>query len=124
LTYSDLGTSVVLVNGREAFPWHVLVLDDPVELATFRLLDQPRSIAVLAEKLAGAGHAEADARDVEALLGRWIDLGIVFRDNTTYVHVVPLAVNSELARTSMRQLQFAAGALMPEIDGADAAAAS
>jgi ribosomal peptide maturation radical SAM protein 1 len=124
LTYSDLGTSVVLVNGREAFPWHVLVLDDPVELATFRLLDQPRSIAVLAEKLAGAGHAEADARDVEALLGRWIDLGIVFRDNTTYVHVVPLAVNSELARTSMRQLQLAAGALMPEIDGADAAAAS
>jgi ribosomal peptide maturation radical SAM protein 1 len=118
LTYCDLGTSAVLVNARQSFSWHLLVLDDPVELAVFRLLDQPRTVPVLVAKLAEAGHPGVGARDIEALLGRWGDLGIVFHDNATYVHVVPLAVNQELIRTDIATLMFAAGAGAPPAEPA------
>ena len=110
LSHCDRETSVVLVNGRQAFDWHVLVVDEPVELATFRLLDQPRNGPVLVAKLIESGHAGTTAQDVEALLARWSDSGIVFRDDVTYVHVVPLAVNQEVIRTEVAHLLLAAGA--------------
>jgi hypothetical protein len=90
----DLGDEIVLISRRRRFDWTVLQLRDPVELAAFRLLDQPHTPAALVRKLAGA----ATDAGVEALLARWRELGIVFTDAGQYVHIAPAANNEELLR--------------------------
>ena len=94
LSHLDLGDSIALLSRRRRFDWTVLILGDPVEVAAFRLLDQPHSPAVLLRKLAGA-TTEAE---LDALLDRWRGLGIVFTDAGQYVHVAPEANNEELLR--------------------------
>ncbi|MEU3459251.1 RiPP maturation radical SAM C-methyltransferase [Streptomyces sp. NPDC006733] len=96
LTHCDLGDRILLVSRRARFPWTVLRLDDPVELAVFRLLDQPRTPAVLAAKAGARAGRAVDGAEITALLDRWCALGLVFTDNGQFVHVVPAAVNQEL----------------------------
>ncbi|MFC4033490.1 RiPP maturation radical SAM C-methyltransferase [Streptomyces polygonati] len=113
LSHTDLGDRVILVSNRRHFDWHLLTLADPVELAVFRLLEQPRTVPVLVRKLAEAGHAGADAPAVEAILARWTALGIVFHDDSAYIHVVPLATNQELVRVDLRRTMLPQPAAEP-----------
>ena len=94
LSQLDLGDSIVLISRRRRFDWTVLTLRDPVEVAAFRLLDQPHKPAALLRKLAG----QATAAGIETLLDRWRRLGIVFTDAGQYVHVAAEATNDELLR--------------------------
>ncbi|MFF7636788.1 RiPP maturation radical SAM C-methyltransferase [Kitasatospora sp. NPDC008050] len=104
LTHTDLGEQIVLVSRRRAFDWTVLELSDPLELAAFRLLDQPHAPAALARKIAARpGCAEVDLATVQALLDRWSAQGLVFTDNGQYVQVAPPAVNQELLRLGYRR---------------------
>lgn len=89
LTYHDQGGGIVLVSRREAYPWSVLELTEPLELTLFRLLDQPRSAKTLAAK---AG------RDVRGVLDEWVRLGLLFVEDGTYVHVAVEAANQTLNR--------------------------
>jgi ribosomal peptide maturation radical SAM protein 1 len=103
LSYCDTGDEVVLMNQRKHFPWTVLRLTDPLELAAFRLLDQPHGQAGLLRKLAEQVPG-VTADDVAALLGRWRRLGLVFAEGGHYVHVVPQVTNHELHRVDLTQL--------------------
>jgi ribosomal peptide maturation radical SAM protein 1 len=94
LSHLDLGDSIVLISRRKRFDWTVLSLRDPLEVAAFRLLDQPHTPPALLRKLAGS----AAGADIDALLDRWRGLGIVFTDAGHYVHVAPAANNEELLR--------------------------
>lgn len=99
LSCTDLDGEILLVSRRRAFDWTVLRLTEPVQVAAFRLLEQPHTEAGLARKLA------AEPAAVAALLRDWIGLGIVFTDAEQYVHVAVAADNSELLRISPRQPQ-------------------
>jgi hypothetical protein len=99
LSHTDLGGEIMLVSRRSGFNWTSLRLTDPLQLAAFRLLDQPHTVPALARKLAdehGAGRPlEAELAD---LLRDWVALGIVFTESDHYVHVAPEAANQELLR--------------------------
>jgi len=103
LSYADTGGEIVMVNRRKHFGWSVLRLTDPVELATFRLLDQPHGVAGLLRKLREE-LPEVTADDLTALLARWRGLGLVFAEGGHYVHVVPPVTNEELLRIDMNEL--------------------
>jgi ribosomal peptide maturation radical SAM protein 1 len=121
LSHLDLGEEIVLVSRRRRFHWTVLTLRDPVEVAAFRLLDQPHTPAALLRKL--SHHFPPSAPDragaatvagIEVLLDRWRALGIVFTDAGQYVHVAPIATNEDLFRLK----EYVEGS-RPEIGGAD-----
>ncbi|OIJ69153.1 RiPP maturation radical SAM C-methyltransferase [Streptomyces mangrovisoli] len=95
LTHTDLGDRIVLVSDRRAFDWRTTELTGPLELAAFRLLDQPHTPAALLRKLGGEGATE---EAVQELLRTWLELGVVFTDGGQYVHVAPAAVNQSLLR--------------------------
>ncbi|MFJ6128905.1 RiPP maturation radical SAM C-methyltransferase [Streptomyces griseoviridis] len=112
LTHCDLEDRIVLVSVRPAFDWTRLELTDPLELALFRLLDQPHTVKAAVRKL-----REEHAVDEEALrrvLTRWRALGLVFEDNGQFVQIAPPAVNEEFLRidfmrhTSARATELAA----------------
>ncbi|MFY1635331.1 RiPP maturation radical SAM C-methyltransferase [Solwaraspora sp. WMMB335] len=92
LTHHDLGTEIVLVSQRRHFDWHVLRLTEPAEIAAFRQLDQPHSVASLAKRIS------VPEASVAALLDRWLELGIVFTDNDQFIQIAPQAMNQELLR--------------------------
>ncbi|MGN9914126.1 RiPP maturation radical SAM C-methyltransferase [Phytohabitans sp. LJ34] len=98
LAHCDLGDSIVLVNRRRHFPWRTLRIDDPVEAAVFRLLDQPHGVAALARKATAQTGVTTSEPDVADLLDRWRELGLVFTDADQFVHVVPEATNYEMLR--------------------------
>jgi ribosomal peptide maturation radical SAM protein 1 len=102
LSHCDLGESIVLVSGREHFDWRVLELTDPLEVAAFRLIEQPRTVRYLARELTATGHAGASEQAVAALLDQWRKLGIVYHDHDSYIHVAPVATNQELVRLDIR----------------------
>jgi ribosomal peptide maturation radical SAM protein 1 len=93
LTYWDLGEHIVLASERLGFGWTTLQLTDPLEVAAFRLLDQPHTPTALARKLPDAADAS-----MAAMLHRWMELGLVFTDAGQYIHVACAATNSELLR--------------------------
>jgi ribosomal peptide maturation radical SAM protein 1 len=95
LTHTDLGDQVVLVSRRRAFDWTVLRLTDPLELAVFRLLDQPHTPAALHRKLSTVDTTEGAVR---ALLDRWVELGVAFTESDHYVHIAPHSTNQHLMR--------------------------
>ncbi|MEV5976693.1 RiPP maturation radical SAM C-methyltransferase [Streptomyces sp. NPDC052114] len=97
LTQCDLTDSIVLTNTRPGFAWRTLSIDEPWEVAAFRLLDQPCTSDVLVKKLR-AGRHDIAAEDVSALLDRWRTLGLLFEDGGQTVHVVPHAANQDLMR--------------------------
>ncbi|SOD73602.1 ribosomal peptide maturation radical SAM protein 1 [Jatrophihabitans sp. GAS493] len=117
LTHVDLGEEILLVSHRKSFDWTVHWLRDRLELAMFRLLDQPHSVASLHDQLRKS-LPTLDQTDVDAVLGDWRDLGIVFTDNGQYIQVAPEATNQELVRFA-RTYEFDPD---PET-GADTAAA-
>ncbi|WP_043687323.1 RiPP maturation radical SAM C-methyltransferase [Streptomyces xylophagus] len=90
----DLDDRIVLVSRRKDFDWTTMTLQDPFEVAVFRLLDQPHSVPALLHKLGG----EASSTKLEALLSDWSRLGLVFTDDEHWVHIVPTATNQELLR--------------------------
>lgn len=92
LTADDLGDAIVLVSRRPDFDWHVHQLEDPFEVALFRLLDQPRTPD------RAAAHLGVEPGDVGAVLNSWRELGIVFTDDGQWVHVVPAARNQHVLR--------------------------
>ncbi|MFC7588094.1 RiPP maturation radical SAM C-methyltransferase [Nonomuraea antimicrobica] len=98
LTQCDLGHRIVLVSRRAHFDWTVLVIDDPVECAAFRLLEQPRRVQSLVSKLSAQCGRDISLPDLEGLLRRWRALGLIFEDDGQIIHVVPEAVNGELLR--------------------------
>ncbi|WP_326595070.1 RiPP maturation radical SAM C-methyltransferase [Streptomyces sp. NBC_01803] len=98
LVQHDLGDRVVLLNRRRLFDWTRLVVDDPLEVAAFRLLAQPRSAAALVRKLTERLPGADAGAAVPALLERWCELGVLFTDGGQYVHVVASAVNDEMLR--------------------------
>jgi ribosomal peptide maturation radical SAM protein 1 len=95
LSHVDLGEEVVLVSRRRDFDWTVLRLTDPVQVAVFRLLDQPHTVSSLARKLADPAAGEAA---LAQLLAEWVRLGIVFTETDHYVQLAPPATNHELLR--------------------------
>jgi ribosomal peptide maturation radical SAM protein 1 len=98
LTQCDLGDRIVLASARSGFDWTLRVLEDPIEVAAFRLLEQPRSEEGLARHLSErAGRTVSGAAAAE-LLARWLADGLVFADAGHYVHVAPEATNRELTR--------------------------
>lgn len=96
LTYQDSGDHIVLVNTRRDYDWEVAELTDPVELALFRLLSQPRSATTLAVRTPGA-----EAR-VTPLVERWTAMGLLFHDNGSCLHVAAEANNQVLMRMKHR----------------------
>ncbi|QFG22461.1 RiPP maturation radical SAM C-methyltransferase [Actinomadura sp. WMMB 499] len=99
LTYHDLGDSIVLINTRPHFRWSTLVLDDPVERALFRLLDDPRGVPMLSRKLSSGAAGDVSEAAVAEILADWRERGIVFTDNGHFIHVAAVAANRELLRT-------------------------
>jgi ribosomal peptide maturation radical SAM protein 1 len=92
LSYTDLGEEIVLVSRRRDYDWTMRRLTDPREVAAFRLLDQPHTVAALARKLG------ATADEVADLLASWVRLGVVFTETEHYVQVAQPAANHELLR--------------------------
>ncbi|MFI8103743.1 RiPP maturation radical SAM C-methyltransferase [Streptomyces sp. NPDC086023] len=97
LSHLDLGDRIVLVNRRPDYVWRTLELRDALELAVFRLLEDPRTLTGLARRLADAGHQVQEAK-LQGILGRWQELGIIFTDAGQFIHVAPVAVNQHLSR--------------------------
>jgi ribosomal peptide maturation radical SAM protein 1 len=94
LAYTDLGERIVLVSDRPAYAWSAVELTTPAELALFRLLDQPRTVRTLAERVDGGEPV------VRELLDRWATLGVVFTDAGSYLQVAVEAQNQELMRVA------------------------
>jgi ribosomal peptide maturation radical SAM protein 1 len=92
LTHHDLGDEIVLVSQRRHYDWHVLRLTDPMQVAAFRQLDQPHSVASLARRI------DEPQSQVAALLANWRELGIVFADADQFIQIAPRAMNQELIR--------------------------
>jgi ribosomal peptide maturation radical SAM protein 1 len=105
LTHCDLGDEYVLVNRRSGFDWTVELLHDPVEVAAFRLLEQPRTAATLARRVCEAVEAPVADHRVEELLARWRELGIVFEEAGQLIHIAPAATNRELTRLGQLALR-------------------
>ncbi|MEY9930437.1 ribosomal peptide maturation radical SAM protein 1 [Catenulispora sp. GP43] len=117
LTRCDLGDEILLTSQRSAFPWQHLRLVRPLDVAAFRLLDQPHTPTALTRKLTEVGVPEANQGTVSHLLREWIGLGLLFHDDGHYVHVVPDATNDELLRIDARRL-LGNEALVEELVGA------
>ncbi|MET8682884.1 RiPP maturation radical SAM C-methyltransferase [Streptomyces sp. NPDC004732] len=102
LTQCDLTDSIVLTNTRPGFTWRTRTIEDPWEMAAFRLLEQPCTSDVLLKKLRSGDHdiaaEDRSADDLSALLARWRTLGLLFEDGGQAVHVVPHAANQDLMR--------------------------
>ncbi|WP_380282104.1 RiPP maturation radical SAM C-methyltransferase [Kitasatospora purpeofusca] len=96
LSYRDAGGRIVLVNTRPGYDWRVVELTDPVEVAAFRLLAQPRSAAALAAKLPGGAAA------VEPVLERFTALGLLFHDGDSFLQVAVESDNQVLMRMQHR----------------------
>ncbi|MEV8531506.1 RiPP maturation radical SAM C-methyltransferase [Streptomyces sp. NPDC051211] len=96
LTYQDLDARIVLVNRRPAYDWTVLELTSPAEIALFRLLDQPRSLATLTARTGG------DPESVRSVLDLWMRQGLVFHEDGTYLQVAVEAANQVLFRVEHR----------------------
>ncbi|APU15560.1 MULTISPECIES: RiPP maturation radical SAM C-methyltransferase [Actinoalloteichus] len=97
LSHTDLGSEILLISRRRDFDWSTLRLTDPWDVAVFRLLDQPHTLAALDRKLSADGGA-SDVGRLERLTRRWLDLGILFTESEHYVHVAPLSTNQDLMR--------------------------
>lgn len=97
LTYSNVGEEIILVNTRPGFDWHVHSIDDFVEIAAFRLLDQPHTTAALSRKLAAAGFGITGEK-LAKILSQWQALGIVFAENEQFIQLATDAINQELQR--------------------------
>ncbi|QDQ15726.1 RiPP maturation radical SAM C-methyltransferase [Streptomyces spectabilis] len=112
LTHDDHGDRIVLVSRRRAFAWRAMELTDPLELAVFRLLDQPHALQALTRKAAArVPGATVDEDRLRRLLDSWLALGIVFADAGQYVHIAPAAVNEDLLRLDfMRHVHAEDGA--------------
>ncbi|MGW0801549.1 RiPP maturation radical SAM C-methyltransferase [Nonomuraea sp. NPDC002799] len=93
LTCDDLGDAIVLVSERAGFDWTVMRLSDEVEIAAFRLLEQPRRVPALAARL-----RVPQARVIE-LVRAWLALGILFTEDDQYVHLAPRSANQSLLHT-------------------------
>jgi len=116
LTHHDLGTEIVLVSERRQFDWHVLRLTDPTEIAAFRQLDQPHSVASLARRISASEEA------VATLLARWSDLGLLFSDADQFIQIAPQAMNQDLLRIDhLHQERAAAQAEAASADPATSA---
>ncbi|WP_231627043.1 RiPP maturation radical SAM C-methyltransferase [Streptomyces apocyni] len=98
LTHHDLGDRMVLTSRRPHFDWTVRTIDDPVELAAFHLLGNPRSVGSLARRLTASLGTPVPEAHVRRILADWREAGIVFEDADRFVHVAPLAANTELNR--------------------------
>ncbi|MFK3979668.1 RiPP maturation radical SAM C-methyltransferase [Micromonospora sp. NPDC050397] len=92
LTYVDTGDRITLVSHRARYDWSVLELTSELEVALFRLLDQPRTAATLSSRTAGGAEV------VASILTRWSELGIVFQDGATYLHIAVESDNQVLTR--------------------------
>lgn len=110
LTHCDLGEHIVLVNTRPGFDWSVLDLADPLEVTVFRLLDKPHSQATLLRKTV-VDHPDATEDQIAGLLARWRQLGLVFSDDSRFVHIAPAVANQDLMRLDGARL----GRAMPVI---------
>jgi ribosomal peptide maturation radical SAM protein 1 len=97
LSHTDLGDEILLFSRRRAFAWSTTRITEPAEVSAFRLLDQPHTVPALTGKLTAAGFA-TDAAAVEALLGAWLRLGVVFAEAGHYVQIAPASRNQDLMR--------------------------
>jgi hypothetical protein len=104
LTWCAVGEEILLVNDRPGFAWDHLRLTSALELAAFRLLEQPHTPEALLRKLRGDAVPGATQGDVSELLERWRGLGLLFSDDGHVIHVVPEAANGELFRLDLQKL--------------------
>lgn len=105
LTHCDLGEEIVLVSDRGGFDWSVRRITAPLELAAFRLLDQPRSVESLARRLSEeTGTVVGDGR-LDGVLVEWRELGVLFEESDHLIHIAPEAANSELTRLGDLQMR-------------------
>lgn len=98
LTHCDLGHKIVLISQRPGFDWSVHTIHDPIELAAFRLLADPRSITSLTRRIAAQTDSPVTETGIERLLVHWREAGILYHDADRWVHVAALATNGELTR--------------------------
>ncbi len=119
LTHTDLGDRVVLVNRRRTYPWRTHEITDPVEMAAFRLLEQPHTPAALTRKVTQRVPGTPVGEDaVRGVLDRWLELGLVFTDAGSYVHIAPPAVNGQMLRLDFMRNAEAAAEAVPAPAGA------
>jgi len=96
LTYVDVGDAILLTSQRQSFAWETLELRDPLAVAAFRLLEDPRSLAGLVTRLADLGFRLTDDGEIRSLIASWRELGIVFEDGGHVVHVVTAHGNQDV----------------------------
>lgn len=106
LNYHDLGDRIVLASERSGFDWTVAELTQPLEVALFRLLDQPRGLDLLASRTAGCG---GDQASVSGALKRFADLGIVFTEAGRWIHVATEPDNQLQLRVRRQRPEGSAG---------------
>jgi ribosomal peptide maturation radical SAM protein 1 len=93
LVYWDFGERIVLAGDDRRFDWPTWTLTDAVEVAVFRLLDQPRTVGSIVRQL-----PDSTAETVSVLLESWCSAGLVFTDAGQYVHLACEATNTDLLR--------------------------
>jgi ribosomal peptide maturation radical SAM protein 1 len=101
MTYCEVADSIVLVNTRNSYDWHSLILDDLAEKEIFRQLEQPRSVGSLKRVANDLGSSI----DVGDLMERWQALGLVFADSGQFIHVAVEARNQELRRVGTEKFR-------------------
>lgn len=100
--YCDLGESVVLTSSREHFSWRTLRLTDPLDIALFRLLDQPHTLASATGRLGADSRLDSPVTEdrVAAVLARWRDLGLVFQEAGRFLQIATTADNQGVLHLS------------------------
>ncbi|MFE9500805.1 RiPP maturation radical SAM C-methyltransferase [Streptomyces collinus] len=100
LVHWDMEDSILLANNRPGFDWTVMTITEPLHLAVFRSLEQPRSVENLhrrlPENITADESAEVLAEQVALLLEEWRQLGLVYVDAGQAVHVATTAENQHL----------------------------
>jgi ribosomal peptide maturation radical SAM protein 1 len=93
-TYCDVGSSIVLVSRRKHVEWRVMHLTDPVEIALFRLLDQPHAPHAAVRAMPADLPVTEEA--LNALLLRWRALGLVFEESGRFIQIATAANNQHV----------------------------
>jgi ribosomal peptide maturation radical SAM protein 1 len=102
LSHVDDGERIWLFSERAGFPWREHQLVDPLRVALFRLLDDPRTVPFLARRLSEELGTPCGEDRVRGALQELRELGVVFADGDTFVHVAPAESNQPLLHVQPR----------------------
>jgi ribosomal peptide maturation radical SAM protein 1 len=96
LSAVDEGNQILLLADRGDYAWHEHRLRNQLELAAFRLLEEPHAVGALTRRVAEVTGTAPDRPAIDELVEQWRSLGLLFVDGTDLVHVVPAESNQPL----------------------------